>query len=307
MTAMPQMNLDNKQVETIMKAAALSTASVKQIAESIAALPPLPSTAQEILTCFGDEFIDADKVSTVVEGDPGICAKLLGLSNSAYFGLAEPVGNIRDAISRVLGVDTVRSLVLAMAIQRSFNSKNCPGFDAERFWMFSLLTSECCKKLAAADDKASDAVRDLASSTGLCHNLGLMALAHMEPERTSSILIAQRSDPDPANLKQRFLSAFEFDHRMMTAELTRNWSLPELMVNAFEFRALGSTSGDDRLGRIVTAATAAISNVDREEDDQIDLGPLAEPFDMTGEELLEIATFSERQQERVKSLSSSMA
>ena len=64
-----------------------------------------------------DEFIDAAKVTAVVEGDPGICAKLLGLANSAYFGLAEPVNNIGEAISRVLGVDTVRSLVLAMAIQ----------------------------------------------------------------------------------------------------------------------------------------------------------------------------------------------
>ena len=104
-------------------------------AESIMALPPLPATAQRILTCFGDEFIDAKKVALVVEGDPGICAKLLGLSNSAYFGLAEPVNSISEAISRVLGVDTVRSLVLAMAIQQSFNSKGCPAFDTERFWM----------------------------------------------------------------------------------------------------------------------------------------------------------------------------
>ena len=175
-----------------MTAATDTSETATRFAQSIAALPPLPATAQEILTCFGDEFIDADKVTAVVEGDPGICAKLLGLANSAYFGLAEPVNTISEAISRVLGVDTVRSLVLAMAIQKSFNAKDCPEFDVERFWMQSLLAAECCKKIAFADDKAEDCDRDFAYSAGLCHNLGLMALAHVEPQRTNKVLAAHR-------------------------------------------------------------------------------------------------------------------
>ena len=73
------------------------------LARSLSSLPPLPATAQEILTCFGDEFIDADAVAKVVEDDPGICARLLGLSNSSYFGLASPVNNIREAIARNVG------------------------------------------------------------------------------------------------------------------------------------------------------------------------------------------------------------
>ena len=119
------------------KSSAHKTASAKKIASLITALPPLPVTAQEILTCFGDEFIDASKVADVVEHDPGICAKLLGVANSAYFGLAEPVNDIREAVSRVLGVETVRSLVLAMALQRSFNSKKCREFDTTRFCTLS--------------------------------------------------------------------------------------------------------------------------------------------------------------------------
>lgn len=160
-----------------MTVASNTTDIAARFADSIAALPPLPATAQKILTCFGDEFIDAKKVAEVVQGDPGICAKLLGLANSAYFGLAEPVNSIGEAISRVLGVDTVRSLVLAMAIQRTFKSKDCPAFDVERFWVQSLTAAECCKRIVAVDHAANDDDRDLAYSTGLCHNLGLMALA----------------------------------------------------------------------------------------------------------------------------------
>ena len=200
-----------------------TSAPAQKIAESIATLPPLPATAQEILACFGDEFIDADKVTAVVTRDPGISAKLLGLANSAYFGLAQPVNSIGEAIVRVLGVDTVRSLVLAMAIKKSFNAKNCRDFDPTRFWLQALLTAECCKKLAASDEAATDATRDLAYSAGLCHNLGLMALAHMAPDRTGSVLQAHREQAASDSLGSLFLAEFETDHKLVTAELARAW------------------------------------------------------------------------------------
>lgn len=290
-----------------MSAVTDTSETATRFAQSIAALPPLPATAQEILTCFGDEFIDADKVTAVVEGDPGICAKLLGLANSAYFGLAEPVNSIGEAISRVLGVDTVRSLVLAMAIQQSFNSKGCPGFNTERFWLQSLLSAECCKKIAAADESADDAVRDLAYSAGLCHNLGLMALAHMEPKRTSKVLTAHRDQADPDSLSALFLKEFATDHKIMTAELARVWSLPEPMLLAYQYRAFPQSHCDERLGAVVAAAVVAVENTEVDEDQRASLTSWAVSLGLEAEDIQDMAQLSEKQKERVKSLVSNMA
>ena len=289
-----------------MSAVTDTTESAKQIAESIAALPPLPATAQEILTCFGDEFIDADKVTAVVEGDPGICAKLLGLANSAYFGLAEPVTNMSEAISRVLGVDTVRSLVLAMAIQQSFNSKKCPAFDSERFWMQSLLTAECCKKIVASDEQATDILRDLAYSAGLCHNLGLMALAHMEPQRTNIVLRAHAEDAQPGSLGKYFMEEFATDHRIMTAELARFWSLPQTMIDSYTYRASPIGECTERLAAVIIAGATAVGNIEFSEEQRIDTSRWAKMFGLSVEDLQKKATFGERQQERVRSLASNM-
>ncbi len=277
-----------------------------RFAQSIAALPPLPATAQEILTCFGDEFIDADKVTAVVEGDPGICAKLLGLANSAYFGLPDPVTNMSEAISRVLGVDTVRSLVLAMAIQQSFNPRKCPSFKSERFWMQSLLTAETCKKLVACDEDATDTLRDLAYSAGLCHNLGLMALAHMEPQRTNIALQSHRDEARPGSLGGLLLDEFATDHKIMTAELARFWSLPIPMIEAYAYRASPSGDSEERLAAVVVAGAAAVGNTEFDEDQRLDLEPWAKVFGLTAEELQKMAIFGERQQERVRSLASNM-
>lgn len=281
-------------------------ASAKKIAQSIAALPPLPATAQEILTCFGDEFIDADRVSSVVEGDPGICARLLGLTNSAYFGLSDPITNVRDAILRVLGVDTVRSLVLAMAIQRSFNSRECPAFDTERFWLSSLRTAECCKKIVSADEDSAPAIRDLAYSTGLCHNLGLMALAHIAPGPTSQILHAHNSADDGSDLGQAFLDKFETNHRIVTAALAEAWSLPVPMVAAYQNLAFPEPGYDGILGHAARAAIAAVSNADIEESVRANLDIHAGAVGMAANELQELALLGERQLSRVQSLAGNM-
>ncbi|MCH8867857.1 MAG: HDOD domain-containing protein [Proteobacteria bacterium] len=127
---------------------------------------------------------------------------------------------------------TVRSILLillaspqlAMAISQSFNSKDCPAFDAARFWLQSLMTAECCKKIAAADKQADDVIRDLAYSAGLCHNIGLMVLAHLEPARTNAILAAHRKHTEPGGLSKTFMSEFATDHRDMTSEpASINW------------------------------------------------------------------------------------
>ncbi|MDH4048591.1 MAG: HDOD domain-containing protein [Gammaproteobacteria bacterium] len=284
-----------------------TVASAKKIAQSIASLPPLPATAQEILTCFGDEFIDANKVSSVVEGDPGICARLLGLTNSAYFGLAEPVTSVHEAILRVLGVDTVRSLVLAMAIQRSFNSKDCPAFDTERFWISSLQTAECCKKIVAADESAPVAVRDLAYSTGLCHNLGLMALAHIAPEQCNSVLAAHTENGETGDLGRQFLDKFETNHRIVTSALAQAWSLPELMASAYQYRAFPDQGSGGVLGYALAAAVAAVGNADVDEERRTDLSRHASSVGMGKDDLQKSALIGDRQKDRILSLVGNMA
>jgi len=131
---------------------------------------------------------------------------------------------------------TVRSILLllltlpqlAMAISQSFNSKDCPAFDAARFWLQSLMTAECCKKIAGADEQADDVIRDLAYSAGL---------------------------------SKAFMAEFATDHRDMTSELAKIWSLPAPMAAAYRYRSFADSHDDERLGLIVSAGVMAVENV----------------------------------------------
>lgn len=277
------------------------------IVQSIAALPPLPAAAEEILSQFGDEFIDARKVTQVVERDPGICAKLLGLANSAYFNLANPVSDLEEVVSRVLGVDTVRSIVFAMALRSSFDYRECPAFDAERFWLDALCVAEGCKRLAKADEHLSDADRGLAYAAGLCHNLGLLALAHIHPERVNAILEARAQEPGTERLANSLEDAFRTNHRFATLELARQWSLPEPMVQAYAARLHSAGSNKlDRLGAVVDACASAIGNAHGPDEARVDLDETATRIGLSVEQLAELAEPGERQKERLRSLAASM-
>lgn len=160
-----------------------------------------------------------------------------------------------------------------MAISQSFNSKDCPAFDAARFWLQSLMTAECCKKIAAADKQADDVIRDLAYSAGL---------------------------------SKAFMAEFATDHRDMTSELAKIWSLPAPMAAAYRYRSFADSHDDERLGLIVSAGIIVVENVDADESQRTSLDGLAQALRIDVDRLQKMAMIGERQIERVESLASNM-
>ncbi len=273
--------------------------------ETLSSLPPLPATAQQIIDAFGDEFIDADDVTRIVSEDPGIAAKLLGLANSAYYGLAEPVDRLEDAVGRVIGVETVRSVVLAMAMQKTLNRESCPAFDTERFWRESLITAQCCKRVALRDPRLDEHGKRLAYVAGLCHNIGLMALAFLKPSQTNRVL------SENTDRHVRFDADLEkttgVSHREATVILSERWGLPTRLVEAFRCRFDASQLVNCRLGMILVAATSAVGNLDIEEDHRFDLDSLSHQLGIAVDDLQAMALPGQRQREQIEALASSMA
>lgn len=167
--------------------------------------------------------------------------------------------------------------------------------------------AECCKKITAIDDSANEDDRDLAYSTGLCSSLGLMGLVHMEPRRTNSVLRKAAEEPAPGVLTKLFAEELATDHKLVTAELARAWSLPEPMLAAYQCRALTASSCDVRLGQILIASVAAVENANRKAEDRKSLQEFATPLGLQDGELQDVASLSERQEERVLSLASNMS
>lgn len=200
-------------------------------AQRLRSLPPLPDVAQQIIRKMNDEFVDGNTVADIVAKDPAVTARLVGVANSAYFGLPEPVAEMRQIVNQVLGVDTVRSMAIALATQSLVSTEQCTAFNSTRFWGRSLSVGMSAQRVAFQMRELSATEQSFSYLLGLCHNLGLLVLANLEPERLQEVLLSRDEDePLDAAIRQEFgISIGE-----LTVALSRHWKLPETLLAAYD-------------------------------------------------------------------------
>ena len=129
--------------------------SIRQLREDVLCLeqiPPLSATAARLLEIATDPDLEVAQLAEVIEQDPPLTARILGLANSAFFGQANPVLTVEEAIIRVLGLNMVRSLALSLALAGSFNTAACPAFRLDRYWLQALASAALGRELCAVID-----------------------------------------------------------------------------------------------------------------------------------------------------------
>ena len=78
---------------------------LRSIVTTTADLTPLSSVAARAIQIAEDEHSAAMDLATVISSDQALTAKLLKLSNSAYYGYARRISNVREAVI-LLGMRT---------------------------------------------------------------------------------------------------------------------------------------------------------------------------------------------------------
>lgn len=78
-------------------------------------LPSPPQTYLALVRALDSDDTSAADIAQLVAGDPAIAARVLQLSNSAYFSLGRSITDLRSAVTR-LGLVTMRDLVLASEV-----------------------------------------------------------------------------------------------------------------------------------------------------------------------------------------------
>src|SRR3546814_17465962 len=94
----------------------------------IEAMPSHPSVPLRILWLADDPRSSSSDLAKAVELDPALTARLLRMSNSAYYSLRTPVTNVSRAIT-VLGFSTVRSMAAAATAGLDDGSELPAGLD----------------------------------------------------------------------------------------------------------------------------------------------------------------------------------
>jgi HD-like signal output (HDOD) protein len=194
----------------------------------VESIPPLPATAARLLRMAIDPDVEIEDIAKVIETDPPLSARIIGMANSAFYSPRQPVSTVKSAIVSVLGLNMVRNIAFGMAVTGGLSTSACPGFDLARYWIMALGTADIASGLARATTLASEPDPDEVFLSGLLHNIGELLLIYLWPEAMNVAL--QRADKDPeSRLEAHEQDLIGLDHWQAGTFLVRHWELPSFV------------------------------------------------------------------------------
>ena len=205
--------------------------SLKRIISQVDSLPSLPSLYAEVMDELQSSDVSTKKVGEIIAKDLGMSAKILQLVNSAFFGLPVHISSPSQAVN-LLGIDTVKSLVLTAEIFSIYDQKKLPGFSIETLWEHCMSTSTIAKEIAKSENTDSTLI-DEAFMAGILHDVGKLIIAGSLPDNYKNVLELVRSEK--ISLSHAEYLSLGATHAEMGAYLLGLWGLPNSIVEAVAF------------------------------------------------------------------------
>jgi len=218
-----------------------STAEIRQKILLLKEVPALPLIAQRILCMSVDS--DVAELADMIEKEPCIAARIIGVANSAYFGWPGGVRTIYDAVYKVLGIKLVKSLTIGIALGGAFDVKKCRGFHPEKYWFSAIVTAQMSQAFLPSVIRPLRGDLENVHVNGLLHNFGLPVLAHLFPNELSRAFDPS-SRENQQSTTERIRSVLGIDQNQAGGWLARKWHLPRDIVCVMEHHKDPGYRGD---------------------------------------------------------------
>jgi HD-like signal output (HDOD) protein/ActR/RegA family two-component response regulator len=152
----------------------ITSDELRGLAGDVSILPAAPRTYLAITQRLADPSCPITEVAGIVEREPSLCAKVLQVVNSAFFGLPRNVSSITQA-TNYLGTLALRNLALAMEVVAAASRAKLPLSNQEllAFQTNSLLTGLLGRRWFASDRRKADE----AFVAGMLRDMGHLVLA----------------------------------------------------------------------------------------------------------------------------------
>lgn len=209
---------------------------LKQAIQRLDALPAMPVIAQKLLALNFSTDEGERQMLVLIEQDPQITAKIIGLSNSALFAVSRRVATLRDAIM-LLGIKRVRTVSAGIAIMSLMAKSSAGRLSMQDLWLHSFGVAFGMLAIARAMPQALRPQDDHTFLAGLLHDIGYLALAHLDPATSDRLHNALAADPQrPAlEIERQMLPVC---HDELGAELARHWNLPDEIIAILRYHHL---------------------------------------------------------------------
>jgi len=199
-------------------------------AQALAASNPVIGAMPEVLARLAQVMEDPSAfpaaLAEIIQGDPGLSARLLKVVNSPFYGFSQRIDTISRAVT-IIGVQQLSALALGMAVMDLFKNVSHSTLDMRGFWRHSLATACGARALASAVGLPNT---ERYFVGGLLHDVGLLLLLLREPRRECAALELVRAEGWTLCGAERGILGI--DHAKAGAALLRAWKLPQGLVQA---------------------------------------------------------------------------
>ena len=201
---------------------------IKLDVQKLVELPAISPVIDKLLEAIADEDITIGSFAEIIEQEPSLLSRIIGLANSAYFGHTDPIVTVEEAIFNSLGLRLTKSLALGIALAGKFRGTlKVAGFDLQTFWLEAIRSAVLAQALSQCITVDPKPGRDEAYLAGLLHNFGLLPMVHLYPEDMAAVMSEQNADPA---LGEALQQAYGLDHHQVGAWLAEKWHIPKQVV-----------------------------------------------------------------------------
>jgi putative nucleotidyltransferase with HDIG domain len=205
---------------------------LRQAVRNLNSLPALPVIAQKLMSLKLDSEEGEREMMLLIAQDPIISAKIIGLGNSPLLGATRHIAAVRDA-TMLLGLNRVKSVATGIAVM-SLVSKPIGRFDPQELWMHSMGVAFAMLPVVRAMPAKNRPQDDLIFLAGMLHDIGYLALAHLDTRRSDDLHTRMVIEPDnlAIDVERELL---EITHDELGAELAKHWNLPSEIVAVIRY------------------------------------------------------------------------
>jgi HD-like signal output (HDOD) protein len=193
-------------------------------------LPSLPTLYREVMQELQSPDASIEKIGQIISKDLGMLTKMLQVVNSPFYGLPRRISSATQAVA-LLGLETIKSLVLSMKVFSQFESSAQTFFSLDILWNHGMTTGRYARMIAKGQGTETRDMED-AFTAGLLHDVGLLVLATNVPDQYTETLALMNQGIAESEAERQVLGA---THAEVGGYLLGTWGLSDPIVQAVAF------------------------------------------------------------------------
>jgi len=252
-------------------------AEISRVIGGIHNLPTPPIVFAQIQKVLNNPNASAQEIASILQEDPAMSAKVLKLTNSAYYGLARAIESVRQAVV-IVGLEAIRNLVLSASMFEAFAHAKIDKEFQDNFWRHSLSTAFAARVIARNMQKRRVFDAEAGFSGGLLHDIGKMVISVYMPEDAQRIKSLKAEHPHQPDYKAEEM-VLGYNHMKVGALLGEQWRLPAKLTESIKFHhfpQLTETEGNDLPFLVHMANYLSLHTFDNPTDGELYIEPLQE-------------------------------